>query len=206
MTLLNPADVYVPPGQPGHTGFTLADYGRRVVLKDGTGQQTISPGWFQAVVINPSQGGGANRYRETIEGCDPTVIGPGSLLEVEPGNMAGPTRQGVTALIARDPEARWDPSAKNGRGAPVGGCMAAGTCGISPRLMAVAAFDVDAWSAGRQSGRSEVVVVVKILGVWLEGMAGGDVVGYLTYYPAVAAAGQTVSPDSSFLRTAMLVR
>ncbi|HXW05668.1 MAG TPA: Tad domain-containing protein [Vicinamibacterales bacterium] len=200
------ADVYIPPGQPGHTGFTVEDdYGTPLTLKHGNPQQAIRPGWFFPVVINPIEGPGGNNYRDNIATCDPTVIGPGTLLEVEPGNMVGPTSQGVNALIAQDPLATWSASANGGRGAPTGGCMAAGTCAISPRLVALAIFNVDVYDAARAGGRTEIEVV-KVLGFWIQGMQANDVIGYLTHYPALATGGSPVDAESSFLRTVILVR
>ena len=204
--VLAPADVYIPPGVDGHTGFTVEiDYGTRMVLKHGNPQQAVAPGWFFPVVINPIEGPGGNNYRDNIATCDPTVIGPGTVLQTEPGNMVGPTTQGVSALIAEDPGARWSAAANGGRGAPTGGCMAAGTCAISPRLVALAMFNPDLYDSGRASGRTDITVT-KILGFWIEGMQGQDVIGYLTHYPALAEGGGPIEEDATFLRTVILVR
>lgn len=205
--LMDPADEYIPPSvnSPG-TGFKLPDdYGRALTLKHGNPHQAIAPSQFYAVVINPAEGRGANTYRENIATCDSTLIGPGTILETEPGNMVGPTRQGVTALIEQDPSAWWDATANGGLGAPAGGCMADGSCKRSPRLIAVPVFDPDIFDAGRTTGRIDVVVT-NVLGFWLEGMQGNDVVGYLTYYPSVAFGSSTVGAQSAFLRTVILVR
>ena len=200
------ADVYVPPGVTGHTGFTVeVDYGTALTLKHGNPQQAIRPGFFFPVVINPLEGPGGANYEQNIATCDPTVIGPGDSLTVEPGNMVGPTNQGVAALIAQDSGATWSPTANNGRGAPVGGCMTAGTCAVSPRLVALAVFNPDTYDAARAGGRTEVVVT-KILGFWIQGMQNNDVIGYLTHYPALAEGGNNVDPDAAFLTTVVLVR
>jgi hypothetical protein len=205
-TVLDPADVYIPPGGDGHTGFTVeADYGTRMVLKHGNPQQAINPGWFYPVVINPAEPPGGDSYRENIASCDPTVIGPGTVLQSEPGNMVGPTTQGIEVLVAQDAGARWDSTANGGRGAPVGGCMAAGSCTVSPRLVALALFNPDAYDSGRASGRVDLVVT-KIMGFWIEGLSGNDVIGYLTHYPALASATTNVEEDATFLRTVVLVR
>jgi hypothetical protein len=119
--------------------------------------------------------------------------------------MVGPTSHGVEALIAQDSAATWSPTANNGRGAPVGGCMTAGTCAVSPRLVAVAVFDPDVYDSARAGGRTEVVVT-KILGFWIQGMQANDVIGYLTHYPALAEGDSDVDPDSAFLKTVVLVR
>jgi hypothetical protein len=205
--VLDPADAYVPPGTADHTGFTVeADYGTPLTLKHGNPQQAIRPGWFFPVVINPTEGPGGNNYENNISTCDPTPIGPGTLLETEPGNMVGPTTHGVSALIAQDSSATWSPTANDGRGAPVGGCMAAGTCAVSPRLVALAVFNPDAYDSARAGGRTDIVVT-KILGFWIQGMQGNDVIGYLTHYPAIAElTGPPVDPAASFLTTVILVR
>jgi hypothetical protein len=205
-SLLSPADVYIPPGTAGHTGFTVEeDYGTPMVLKHGNPQQAISPGWFFPVVINPAEGPGGSNYEANIATCDPTVIGPGTVLQTEPGNMVGPTTHGIQALIALDPSARWSSSANNGRGAPTGGCMASGSCGVSPRLVAVALFNPDTFDSGRANGRTDLTVT-KIMGFWIEGMSGNDVIGYLTHYPSLAEASAGIEEDATFLRTVILVR
>jgi hypothetical protein len=204
--VLDPADEYIPVGDPNHSGFTVeADYGTPMTLKTGNPQQSIRPGWFFPVVINPTEGPGGDNFRDNIATCDPTVIGPGTVLESEPGNMIGPTAQGMAALIAQDQAASWSPTANDNRGAPVGGCMAAGTCGISPRLIALPMFNVQAWQEGKTGGRTDIVVV-KILGFWMEEMIGNDVLGYLTHYPLLAQGGAPVEEDTTFLRTVILVR
>ena len=204
--LMDPADVYIGPGDEGHTGFTVeADYGTPITLKHGNPQQAIRPGWFFPVVLNPEEGPGGENYRENIASCETAVIGPGTVLQTEPGNMVGPTSQGIADLVAQDSSAYWDESASDGRGAPVGGCMAAGSCAVSPRLVALAVFNPDAYDEARAGGRTDVVVT-KIMGFWIEGMQGNDVLGYLTHYPALAQGGAPVEEDTTFLRTVILVR
>jgi hypothetical protein len=83
--------------------------------------------------------------------------------------------------------------------------MTAGTCGISPRLVALALFDVQAWQQAKAGGRTEIVVA-KILGFWMERMVGSDVLGYLTHYPLLASGSAPVDEDTTFLRTVILVR
>jgi len=216
--LLDPADYYEAPGGPRYppngTGFTRegsqlggSDYGLEIVLKNGTPQQAIAPGWYFAVVINPNEGPGADNYGENIAECDPTVIGPGTVLETEPGNMVGPTRQGIADLIAQDPYARWDTSANNGLGGITGGCMAdpVSPCGLSPRLVAIPLFNPDLYDAGRGSGRIEITVT-KVLGFFIVGLQGNDVVGRLMTYPTAARRGTSETPGASFLISIALVR
>ncbi|MCC7178312.1 MAG: Tad domain-containing protein [Acidobacteria bacterium] len=217
--LLDPADYYEAPGQPGGTyapngtGFTRdstalggSDHGRRIVLKAGNPNQAIAPGWYHPVVINPTEGPGGANYRENIATCDPTVIGPGTVLQVEPGNMIGPTSQGIRDLIAQDPAAVWDPNMYGpGQGGVSGGCMATAACAISPRLVAIPVFNPDVYDAGRASGRIDITVV-KVLGFFIDHMQGNDVIGYLSPYPSAPHGGTSNTPGAAFVVSIALVR
>lgn len=208
--LLTPADVYTPPatGSPG-SGFDLRyDYGRQLTLYVARPQDAINPGFFYPVRIDPTCVGG-NCYRDAIQGCSSVSIGPGSVLNPEPGAMIGPTRQGVQGLIDQDPTAYWDASANGGRGAPAGGCMASGACRRSPRLVAVPVFNVDAFQAylaANGAGATIPLQIVKIIGLWLEGFQGNNVIGYLTHYPTTSLTGPPLPGPSSWASTIILVR
>jgi hypothetical protein len=209
--VLAPADVY--QAGAGGTGYSPesvsaggGDYGRNLVLKYGTPGDAVSPGWFQPVRVNPSEGPGGAVYRDNIAMCDPTVIGPGTQLQVEPGNMVGPTRQGMRDLIALDPDAQWDPNLNGtGRGGVSGGCMASGACAISPRLVAIPVFDPDAYDAGRASGLV-TINIVKVLGFFVDEIQGNDVAGYITTYPSQANAAMGGVPGNNFVVSVALVR
>lgn len=209
--VLVPADSYTPPSANADgTGFTIAnDYGTLIVLKSQSPGGALIPGWYQPVVINPIEGPGGNNYENNIATCDPTVIGPGTVLTTEPGNMVGPTNHGVEDLIALDPTATWDSTANGGEGAPTGGCMAAGTCSRSPRLVAIPVFNPDIWdnpTYGNNSGRG-TIVVVKVIGMWIEGFnADGDVFGYISHIPGVSNGNTSITPNASFARQVILVR
>lgn len=201
-TVLKPADFY-----SADTGFTRgSDTGRYLVLKAGTPKTAVAPGWYHPVVINASEGPGGANYRNNIATCDPTVITPGMTLEVEPGNMVGPTRQGMRDLIALDPGASWQPNLFGpGHGGISGGCMASGACVISPRLVAIPVFNPDVYDAGRASGRIDITIV-KVLGFFVDEMQGNDVAGYITTYPSVPRAGVGGVPGAAFVVSVALVR
>jgi Putative Flp pilus-assembly TadE/G-like len=210
-TLLTPADFYGPGTgyTPETVGLGGGDHGRYITLKAGNPNDALAPGWFHPVVINPTEGPGGANYRDNIASCDLTPIGPGTELDVEPGNMIGPTRQGMRDLIALDPYAEWDPDLNGtGRGGVAGGCMAstgADKCLVSPRLVAIPVFDPDAYDAGRASGRI-VINVVKVLGFFIDEMQGNDVAGYITTYPSKAFAGMGGVPGNNFVVSVALVR
>ncbi len=217
--LLDPADYYEPPGAPDGlygplgTGFTRdstalggTDHGRYIELKSGGPADAIAPGWYHPVVINPGEGPGGNNYRDNIATCDPTVIGPGTILQVEPGNMVGPTAQGMRDLVALDPNATWNPNLYGpGLGGVSGGCMSTGGCAISPRLVAIPVFNPDTYDAGRASGRIDLHVV-KVLGFFIDHMQGQDVAGYITTYPSSPRAGTGGVPGAAFVVSVSLVR
>lgn len=68
--------------------------------------------WYNAVCFPPLNVGtpetGADVYRENITTGSQDQLHVGDRLQVETGNMVGPTQQGVTDLIALDPNAHWD--------------------------------------------------------------------------------------------------
>ncbi len=80
-----------------------------VVLKaDNTTK--VAPSFYNPYAI-PGSSGGAD-YRWNIANCNTTMLHVGDTFEPEPGNMVGPTKQGMEDLIAKDPDAYWDVSNK----------------------------------------------------------------------------------------------
>jgi hypothetical protein len=217
-TLITSPDVpdsYIAPSETSNgTGYSLpTDYGRQVVLKNGNPSGAIAPSFFHPVDFAnppcPNPTGGAC-YKQMIETCYADPIGPGTVLTDEPGDMKGPTKQGIDDLIALDPDASWNPSVPGSypgtTGAPVGGCMADGSCTRSPRLVAVAAYDPYLYATGKTSGRLQVTVT-HVLGFWIDSInATGDVTGYLCFYPTIAATNSELTPTADFLRTVIFVR
>lgn len=167
------SDGVADPGEydPDATGYQAPqDVGVQIVLKVGNPHQTIAPGIFYPVDfppldkygIKPYTGG--DKYREWIADCSPWMIEPGDNLQLEPGNMVGPTRQGMDDLIAQDPGAYWDPSTKT---------IANSTVAQSPRIGLVPFFDP---TLPPTSGRN-YVTVVKLGAFFIESMDGQNVTG-----------------------------
>ena len=196
-------DVYTKPG------FKLADdMGREVVLKYGDAQQTIAPGNFFPVALPTWDGAskGASDYRKNIAQCNGIPVQIGDEVTTEPGNMIGPTRQGMEELIAQDPLATWDPITKT-----VKNSCAPDHCvpsaAVSPRIVAIPIFDTDYFDQGKQNGRTQIKVV-NILGFFLDQMQGDDVRGYFTTIPGVKVGigPQKVNPNAAFMKVPLLVR
>ena len=123
---------------------------------------------FYAVCYPPANRGtpvaGASAYEENIMNGAQMVVYVGDELLVQPGNMLGPTRQGVEFLMDSDPGAYWDGTAVVNSAFP----------GYSsPRIGKISFFDpADPPDIGR-----ERVTIIGLGAFFLEGMQGNDVVG-----------------------------
>src|SRR5688500_7059019 len=142
-------DIYVPLGpagdpdnpQTGYTGYNaVADKGTLVTLKAGTGTN-ITPSFYFPYSIGGVSG--ADEYRENITGCNSTIMDFDDLLMAEPGNMSGPTKQGIEDLIAKDQSARWSESEQR----------VISSMHPSPRVIAIPLFDPVYYETGKQNGR-----------------------------------------------------
>lgn len=159
---------YDGPADPNATNATgygsgyrdgTEDWGRQIQLKatDPQNNFNFEPGiffpWRLPADPNAAQctgGGGGSAggavYRNNICTCNTSRIDLFQPYDLEPGNMVGPTFQGVGELIAQDPTAYWEPSANGGRGgvarpnaASPNGWMQVGVA--SPRVVKLALFD-----------------------------------------------------------------
>jgi len=102
-------------------GYDQDDVGTQIVIKPGDPSATIVPGQYNLVDLPPVNKGtpttGADAVRDNIAGCTGSnsefAVGPGDELQLEPGNSAGPVKQGTGNLISQDPYAYWDESTKS---------------------------------------------------------------------------------------------
>ena len=83
----------------------------------------------------------------------------------------------------------------------------------SPRIVAMPVIDTQAaydavHNGSKPKGAGNMTVkIVAILGFFVEGMSGNDVVGYLCTKPDLLVSnGGSVSPSAAFLKTVTLVR
>jgi Flp pilus assembly protein TadG len=97
------------------------DYGRQITLKyqnplQNKNQSFVpTPGIFLPWDLPDSTGStqpGGAAYRQNIQTCNTNTVQLGVPYPIENGNMVGPTYQGVTDLIAQDPNASWDPTSQ----------------------------------------------------------------------------------------------
>ncbi len=210
MLLPGLVDYYEPPGGPlfgpNGTGYSLGDsaFGPGVYGTAVEWAPAVLPGrakgeWFLPVHVTPGGGFGAD-----ITSCASRVVQPGDVLDVVPNNIAAEFVQGVNSLIDRDPAATWNAAMNGGRGGVSGGCMASGTCVVSPRIVALPAFSPDAWDAG--GAANDVVVVTRIVGFFISRLEGGYVVGRFMVYPSAPRSTMNERSGSAFVVSAALVR
>jgi hypothetical protein len=159
---------------PQITGYKVPDdIGRQVTLKLSSSNKSPRMGWYYAVDYAPINTGdpvhtGADAYREWIAECEPYMVSVGDQVQIEPGNMVGPTAQGMAALIDQDPAAEWD---------PVTGDVINSAYAVSPRVVKAICFDPTMGVQTDVNGR-DYLTIVKILVLFLEEhVSGGEVVG-----------------------------
>jgi Flp pilus assembly protein TadG len=210
-----PEDTYqAPNGSDPGTSYTLKnDLGLKIKLKVGdpsNSKETFGAGWFSPIDLG---GTGGDVYRDNISGCASGTYAIGGTLSVENGNMIGPTKQGVDALTALDPDAHWDGKKVAGSCVePPYSCDAKGYS-ASPRIVAIPVINTqDAYDQVHNGDHTQgagnmTVKIVAILGFFVEGMDGNDVVGYLCTKPDLLVSnGGSVAPGAAFLTAIRLVR
>jgi hypothetical protein len=115
-------DTYVPfnpdAPDPSQTGYgsgwrndvdgVLGDQGRTITIKAQRPGEAITSGFFYPWRIGESNG--ANEYKWNILNCNETPVSVGDSVDIEPGNMVGPTRQAFADLINLDPTAVYNPT------------------------------------------------------------------------------------------------
>lgn len=191
--LSNP-DVYIPVGQPGYTGYdALRDKGTEIVIRAGTGND-ISPSFYFSFAIGGNTGG--EEYRWNIANCNTTVMGFNDLLVMEPGNMVGPTNDGVDDLLAKDPNAYWDTATDS----PVS------TVHPSPRVVGIPVYDPVYYDTGKLNGRSADLKVANYLGFFIERRQGNNVYGRITPIGGlIKGSGYGSAPPGAFPKAIRLV-
>ena len=196
-----------PPGTPN-------DYGQMLTLKVGDPNDSVNPGWFQALDLSPAEdstctNGGAQCYKSAIAGCAGGTWRIGDMVPKENGNMVGPTNQGTQDLIDLDPLASWDPTAKqiiNSCANPANYTCAQPGWNISPRVVAIPVFDLELYMATGGPGNG-TVKIVNILGFFVENYSAGTVTGYLINKKGSYNAGAPgVAGPTSFLKQVILIR
>jgi hypothetical protein len=198
------------------------DYGRPIILKKSNPQQTSSPGFFLPWVI-PGSNPGAADYKANIVGCNPAAINLTTDFNVDgsadtssydnkPGNMIGPTKQGMDSLINLDPDACWATSTEVHEGVTyttgsVKLKSSGGSCTVdypgwesSPRVAIVPLFDPAQMQSGKTQLRFNNLALI-FLDPQLDRHA--PVAGHFLYF--VRGTGEPGPQAGSLIKTLKLV-
>lgn len=154
---------------PNGTKYT-DDFGRPLLIKEGSAQETAVASWFYPWDVPQIDGQphvGADRYRWNIEFCNTSIVNLGDEYPFETGAMQGPTKQGIEALIAKDKDARWDVNADSVIGSLYQPWKA------SPRVVKIPLFDP---TQKLQPGKKPIVFN-NFTDFFIVGMKGKDVIG-----------------------------
>ncbi len=194
-TLLSPRDRYRPG--PNGSGYNAeVDKGTLIKLKTSNTSQ-VSPGIYNPWAIPGSTG--ADDYREAIAGCRTGTMETDQMLVPEPGNMVGPTSQGVQDLVAKDSGAYWEPL-------PGCNCVKGSDPkfgGMSPRIRPIPLYDPVFYENGKQTGRNADFKMVSFLGVFVVGMQGNELLARV--HPISAETTSNPTTASSFAMAIRLV-
>jgi Flp pilus assembly protein TadG len=192
--IANP-DVYIgPTDAANYTGYNAErDKGLEITLKADNGSK-LNPSFYYPYAMPGSTG--ASDYRWNIGNCNTNIMGFGDDYPSEPGNMVGPTKQGMDDLIARDPNAYWD-TANN---------KVVSTMHPSPRVAIVPLFDPYYYDTGKAGGRNASLKLVNYLGFFIEEMQGNEVKGRITPVGGIRNANGGPAPEGAFPKSIRLVQ
>jgi Flp pilus assembly protein TadG len=143
-----------------YVGYSDADLGQQVVLKYGTDDGRPMPQWFNPVDLPPLNRDtpitGADAYQDLIENGYNDTVEIGDQLQIETGNMTGPTESGVHHLLNEDDDAYWDGSQVTGSDYPEM---------RSPRIVKIAFYDPYDLPSG---GQNDYVTIIKFGAFFIE--------------------------------------
>ncbi|MGE5359419.1 MAG: hypothetical protein ACM3NQ_10405 [Bacteroidales bacterium] len=194
LPLANP-DVYVPADQAGYTGYNpIRDKGMALTIRAGTGNN-IEPTMYYSWKEGDTSIG-ADWYRENIISGSPTKTVWNQQLIQEPGDMAGPTGQGIDGLIAQDPSAYWDASTNSVHS----------SMNPSPRIVVIPLYDPAYYATGKANGRNADFKLANWLGFFVERTQGRDVIGRIVPVTGVIDPNAGPAPVNAFPRAIRLVQ
>ena len=194
--LISNPDVYIPADQPGYTGYNAErDRGMRIRLKSDNSTK-VAPSFYNPWRIGNSNG--ADDYAENIAECNTAVIPIGAPMPAEPGNMVGPTQQGVSDLIAKDPHAYWDDGCN---------CVKGSSYGTkSPRVAIIPVYDPVYYDMGKQNSTNASLKIANYIGFFMEGMQGNEVIGRITPVGGLLSGSNGPAPAGAFPMVIRLVQ
>jgi Flp pilus assembly protein TadG len=184
--LLPNPDEYIPFGQSGYRGYdpvhNVNDRGLRLTLRAGSGNNIMPTFYYSWKMPGPI---GADYYRENIEDCNSTIVHRRDLITQEPGNMMGPTIDGIRTLIDRDPTAYWDESARK----------VVTDMHPSPRVFPIPLYDPEYYATGKANGRNADLRVANWVGFFVESASSNEVYGRVTPITGIIDPAVPALPD-----------
>ena len=194
--LANP-DIYIPANQTGYTGYNQeASRGQRLGIRAATGANITVSFYFSLALGKPVITGGAE-YDWNIANCNRSVMHWGDLLTTEPGNMVGPTIQGIEALIARDPTAQWDTATNRVVNSSFGGQQ-------SPRVFPIPLYDPIYYDEGKRNGRNADLKTANWIGFFADHVQGNQIYGRII--PIAGIRDGSPTPEGLTIRAIRLVK
>ena len=180
----SPPQVFIANGAV--TPWAIGKYGDEFTLKPNNPATSLAPGQFYAIRMGDSTGG--NDYRDNISSCSQQQIRCQQTYGAEPGNMIGPTVQGVRDLIGPFEDTYL-----------AGGRYQSGLDGrtyqTSHQLITIPVWDACNMAGFCPSGElpdggaNVQIPVVGFAQVFLVGVQGNDVIGRLVGVSACDAGG-----------------
>jgi hypothetical protein len=184
--LLPNADVYIEPDQPGYVGYDSdVDKGTPLMIRAGTGNNIESSMYWSWKM--PDDIGG-DFYRDNIANCNQARFGYKSPMNPEPGNMMGPTVDGIDDLLAKDPHARWDDGKKK----------VVTDQNPSPRIFPIPLYDPEFYADGKANGRNASLRMANWVGFFVEGRDGNNVFGRIVPILGVIDPNMGPAPAGAF--------
>jgi Flp pilus assembly protein TadG len=188
------ADEYILPGQDGYQGYDPNNpehRGLQLTLRAGTGNN-IQPTFYYSWKMSEAIGG--SFYEDNIRGCNHESVELGQVITQEPGNMVGPTSDGIDDLIAQDPSAYWD------------GKSVKSPLGRSPRIFPIPLYNPDLYDQGKINGRNATLEVANWIGFFVESRTGNEVKGRIVPILGVIDPNAGPAPEGTFPRAVRLVQ
>ena len=181
------------PNDSYYVGYDMEDdKGVLLTIRAGTGNN-ISPGMYFSWAMPGGTGG--SWYEQNIHTCNTTLVHFDDIMTLEPGNMVGPTNQGIDALIAQDPTAYWDTNTN----------QVVSTMNPSPRVFPIPLFDPEYYQSGIVSGRNTTLRVANWIGFFVVERNGNEVSGRITPIIGITDENAGPAPPGTFPRVIRLV-
>jgi hypothetical protein len=133
-------------------------------------------------------------YTNNITGCESTQIKIGDGLNIQAGVIGADTGAAAAALIAADPTAYWDATAKR----------VVSPLSPSPRVIVIPVYDPLYFDQGKSSGNYTQLRVTNFIGLFIDHLVGNNVVGKIMPALGQVASG-TTTPTGAFARAIRLV-